>query len=376
MTSTRDRLVRIAPGPRLGCSRRRRISPASKLVLEPPHNRRGFDCCRSRVTCVFARQHSVLTGSAHNPPVAGSSPARPTSANVSRTRLVRGVVTQVVTRAAATLPAMTRPARPRVRRRGTIDALPSGALRVRVFASVDPLTKRRHDLTEIIPPGPQAASLAEKARTRLLNQVDEQRNPRTKATLSQLLDRWLGVLNVEPSTRRGYVMKIDKHIRPLLGTMQLARIDAELLETFYAELRRCRDHCGGRRYVKHRTEGPHDCGSRCKQHLCKGLADSTVRQIHWILSGAFERAVRYRWIAVNPTDLADKPPLPQPDPQPPSSAEAARIVQAAWKDPDWGAFVWCAMTLGARRGELCALRWSTADLATGVVGIRRAIGGG
>ncbi|MEN3309767.1 MAG: integrase, partial [Micromonosporaceae bacterium] len=62
------------------------------------------------------------------------------------------------------------------------------------------MTKRRHDLVEVIPPGPDAAREAEKARTRLLSQVDERRNPRTKATVNQLLDRWLEVLDVEAST--------------------------------------------------------------------------------------------------------------------------------------------------------------------------------
>ncbi|KAA2259410.1 hypothetical protein F0L68_20925 [Solihabitans fulvus] len=32
------------------------------------------------------------------------------------------------------------------RERGTIDELPSGALRVRVYAGIDPASKRRHDL--------------------------------------------------------------------------------------------------------------------------------------------------------------------------------------------------------------------------------------
>jgi integrase len=82
---------------------------------------------------------------------------------------------------------MTRLAAPRQRQRGTIDTLPSGALRVRVYAGVDPLTKRRHDLTQIIPAGPNAGREAEEARTRLLSQVDERRNPRTRATLNQLL---------------------------------------------------------------------------------------------------------------------------------------------------------------------------------------------
>ena len=36
--------------------------------------------------------------------------------------------------------------------RGSIDELPSGALRVRVYADRDPVSKRRHDLIEIILP--------------------------------------------------------------------------------------------------------------------------------------------------------------------------------------------------------------------------------
>jgi integrase len=63
------------------------------------------------------------------------------------------------------------------------------------------------------------------------------------------------------------------------------------------------------------------------------LAASTVRQIHWILSGAFDRAVRWKWIALNPAEQADKPALPHPDPRPPSVAEASRIVTEAWRDP-------------------------------------------
>ena len=232
----------------------------------------------------------------------------------------------------ANVPSMTRAARPRKRQRGSIDTLPSGALRVRVYGGVDPLRGRRHDVIEIIPAGPDASRDAEKARTRLLSQVDEQRNPRTRAAVNQLLDRWLEVLKVEPSIRLGYVRKLDKHVRPLLGKMQVARVDEELLETFYARLRKCRDHCDGRRYVQHRTDRPHDCDVRCQPHVCKGLSDSSVRQVHWILSGALDRAVRCKWIAINPADHADKPALPHPDPQPPTAAEAARIVNEAFRD--------------------------------------------
>ena len=96
---------------------------------------------------------------------------------------------------------------------------------------MDPLTKRRNYLIEIIKPGPTAARDAEQARTRLLSQVDEKRSPRTRATLNQLLDKWLGVLDVEATTRRGYVLKIERHIRPVLGVVQVARLDAETLDS-------------------------------------------------------------------------------------------------------------------------------------------------
>ena len=78
--------------------------------------------------------------------------------------------------------------------------------------------------------------------TRLLNQVDERRNPRTRATINQLLDRYLELLDVEDTTRSTYVALIDKHIRPVIGSVMVARLDAELLDSFYARLRTCRAH--------------------------------------------------------------------------------------------------------------------------------------
>jgi integrase len=65
---------------------------------------------------------------------------------------------------------------------GSIEKLPSGALRVGVYAGLDPLTQRRHELIEMIQPGPNAAREAEAARFRFVNQINERRNPRTNGT--------------------------------------------------------------------------------------------------------------------------------------------------------------------------------------------------
>ena len=119
------------------------------------------------------------------------------------------------------------------------------------------------------------------------------------------------------------------HVSPFLGRLKVGRVDADVLDSFYAELRRCRDHCSGRRQVQHRTSRPHECDRRCGPHACQPLGASTVRHIHFLLSGAFERALRWRWVAVNPVRQATPPAAPKPNPQPPTPAEAARIVTEA-----------------------------------------------
>ena len=52
---------------------------------------------------------------------------------------------------------------------------------------------------------------------RPLPEVDERRNPKTRATVNQLLDRYLETLDVEPTTRTRYEGIIRVHLRPGLG---------------------------------------------------------------------------------------------------------------------------------------------------------------
>ncbi|MFD0200419.1 MULTISPECIES: LacI family DNA-binding transcriptional regulator [Saccharothrix] len=64
--------------------------------------------------------------------------------------------------------------------RGEVERLPSGSLRVRVYAGVDPGSGKRRYLTETVPAGPGADRKAEAVRTRLLDEVDALRNPRAE----------------------------------------------------------------------------------------------------------------------------------------------------------------------------------------------------
>jgi hypothetical protein len=106
----------------------------------------------------------------------------------------------------------------------------------------------------------------------MLSQVDERRNPRTSATLGQLLNRYLETLDVGRTTHRMYAKYLEKHVRPLVGPLKAGAVDAEVLDSLYAELRRCRTHCTDRRGVDHRTPREHDCDERCRAHACSPLA--------------------------------------------------------------------------------------------------------
>jgi integrase len=155
------------------------------------------------------------------------------------------------------------------RRRGSIERRGQG-YRVRVYVGIDPVTKAQLYLRETISAGPDARREAEKALTRLQHQVDQKRAPRTSATLAQLLDRYLemGTAHLAPRTRREYKDRAAKHIRPMLGSTQIGKIDVFVLEALYADLAKCRDHCHRRKYIDHRTSLPHACDEHGEAGPC------------------------------------------------------------------------------------------------------------
>ena len=165
------------------------------------------------------------------------------------------------------------------------------------------------------------------------------------------------IAKLEDTTRDRYEDLVRLYVGPALGDLPAGKLDAELLESFYARLQRCRDLCDGRRRARHE---------------CRPLSGSTVRKIHYVISAALEQAVRWRHLGVNPAALAIAPSANHTEPDPPSAEEAAAVIGAAWGDPDWGSLLWVMMVSGMRRGEISALRWRHVDFATDTLIVQRA----
>ena len=103
---------------------------------------------------------------------------------------------------------------------------------------------------------------AERIRSRLLNQVDERRNPRTRATsVSSWTSGSRSSMSIPRPDARTRATSVSTSALFSARFVDPARCRDSGF--FYSELRRCRDHCGGRRSADSDTlDG--------KTHVCRG----------------------------------------------------------------------------------------------------------
>lgn len=229
-----------------------------------------------------------------------------------------------------------------LRRRGN-------AWELRAYVGVDPITSRQKYLTRTFRGGKREA---EEALARFTTEVSGGGHAAQDATVGDLIRQWLDLAqnDLSPSTVRGYEVIIKNYITPKLGKIPLARLKTAQLDRFYAELR---------------ARGGHDDAP---------LAPATVRQTHAIIRRALQQGVRWGWIATNPAALASPPRVRSPQLSPPDPAGVVRLIEFATNvDADLGCFLHVAATTGARRGELCGMRWRDVDFESATMTLSRSV---
>jgi integrase len=224
--------------------------------------------------------------------------------------------------------------------RGSITRTPAGTYRLRVEGPRTPDGQRRY-ITRTIR-GDRTA--AEQALHRLLVEVGAGQHIGTDATITQTVEAWMHIAHLEATTRRDYRSAIDLHIAPHLGTMKVHQVRASHLDRLYRDL-----------------------GAR-------GLGPARIRRVHTILSAAFAQAVKWEWIARNPTRDASPPEVPRTRVIAPTVEQVRAIIDAAAGE----LVTWLRLdaSTGARRGEVCALRWCDLDLTAREVRLPHALADG
>jgi len=99
-----------------------------------------------------------------------------------------------------------------------------------------------------------------------------------------------------------------------------------------------------------------------------GLAPASVIYIHRVFKHGLAQAVRWEMLSRNPADAVDPPKGERPEMRALDTAGAAALLEAV---RPLRLFVpaMLALTCGMRRGEICALRWRSVDLANAQIAV-------
>lgn len=221
-----------------------------------------------------------------------------------------------------------------------------GAWRLRVDAGSDPITGKRRQVHRTVA-GPDTKAgrrVAERALAKLVTEVDAHAAlPGSGLTVAELLERYIHhrAGDWSPGSADATRRRIDQHITPVLGQVLVERLRPADLDHLYAKLR------------------------------SSGMSSSTIARLHDVLRAALRQAVRWDLITSSPADRVDPPRRARSEVVPPAAGDVARLLDAA--EPTLSLYLRISAVTGARRGQVCALRWPDVDLDAGEIRFTRAL---
>jgi integrase len=156
--------------------------------------------------------------------------------------------------------------------------------------------------------------------------------PPTKLTLGEYLTKWLSTKKVAPLTLRGYEQIVRNHLIAHLGNIKLQDIRAFHIQALFNDMADV-----------------------------KKLSNRTIQHTGAVLRMALRDAVEIdNLITINPATRIKLPQVITKTPAPYSREELNRLLKVAQGHRLYFFFRLAAYT-GARRSELCALKWSDFD---------------
>jgi integrase len=169
----------------------------------------------------------------------------------------------------------------------------------------------------------------------------------SELTLADLVALWLAhceTIGRSPNTIRKYKSIANSVVVPALGHLPVTQLTPRHLDGLYADL------------------------------VSQGKKATTVRRVHALVGSALHQAERWDILERNVARRSQPPEVYAEEITAPSVEDVRRLLTTAEaSDPTMAALLTLAVLTGARRGELCSLRWSDFDEDRRVLRIARSI---
>lgn len=160
-------------------------------------------------------------------------------------------------------------------------------------------------------------------------------------TLAEWADIWLTdyMMGKRDSTIAQYTMYVNKHILPTLGKVPLQKLTAPQIQHLY-------------------------------NALCKDMEPKTVKNIHGILHGMLEKAIKIGYLRYNPTAPCELPKIIRKEMHPILDDRLPRFLEAI-KGHRYEKLFYVAVFTGMRESEIIGLTWNCVNFEHGTIRLYR-----
>lgn len=169
-------------------------------------------------------------------------------------------------------------------------------------------------------------------------------NEPSKLTVAEALDQWYATSvepNLKANTKNGYQVNI-RHIKNGIGGVQLQKLTAMQIQTFYNDLE------------------------------AEGLSPRSVQYIHTNLKACLKYFNKMQVLSNNQADFATVPRQVKAKNDYYTEQEVRELLEKT-KETDIYLEILLAVGIGLRRGEVLSLTWKDVDFSKGILNINKSV---